>query len=233
MKPATLLCALGFAEMALAVPVPMTISDMMAHVKDEAHRLTRITRVSMHRLRPVAIIQESGDDKVEIVFDNRPISPSKVLPPSLVLAAPRPLKTNYLQSLAKHPKSGKERVVDVNGDGTPSTIKPQTLEDGLAELFPSRRFKPCWKTVQIPKPSMAVFEEHPDLIVLGAVIALVLVLLVLETVGTTFQGVRKHYSPPQGQIRLEGDEKSCKALSFRSDDMIPCNDEEDVGRQAL
>lgn len=188
MKPATLLCALGLAQMGLAMPVPMTISDMVAHVKGEARRLTRITRVSMHRMKPVATIQESEDASIETEFDNHPISPSRVLPPSLVLAAPRPLKTDYLQSLSKHPQTGKDRVVDVEGEGMPETIKPMSLEEGLAELFPSSARMPCWKHVQVPHPTMAIFEQHPDLIVLGAVIALVLVLLVLETVGTTFQG---------------------------------------------
>ncbi|KAF4893354.1 hypothetical protein CGCVW01_v014144 [Colletotrichum viniferum] len=232
MKPSTLLYALGLAEMATAMPVPMTISDMVSQIKGEARRWTHITRVSMHRKRPVAIIQEqeqSDDSKVEIVFDNRPVSPSSVIPPSLVLAAPRPLKTDYLQALSKHPQAAKDRVVDVDGTGSPETIKPMTLKDGLAELMPSR--VSCWKHVQVPKPTIAIFEQHPDLIVLGAVIALVLVLLVLETVGTTFQGVRSHYTLPQGEIRLEGDEKPCKALSFRSD-VPPYRDEEDLERQS-
>ncbi|KAF5512152.1 hypothetical protein CGCA056_v012216 [Colletotrichum aenigma] len=232
MKPSAFLYALGLAKMATAMPVPMTISDMVSQIKGEARRWTHITRVSMHRMRPVAIIQEqeqSDDSKVEIVFDNRPVSPSRVIPPSLVLAAPRPLKTDYLQALSKHPQAAKDRVVDVDGTGSPETIKPMTLEDGLAELMPSR--VPCWKHVQLPKPTIAIFEQHPDLIVLGAVIALVLVLLVLETVGTTFQGVRSHYTLPQGEIRLEGDEKPCKAPSFRSY-VPPYRDEEDPERQS-
>ncbi|KAF9879452.1 hypothetical protein CkaCkLH20_02995 [Colletotrichum karsti] len=236
MKPSTFLYALGLAELGLAMPVPMTISDMVSHVKGEARRLTRITRVSMHRARPVAVVQDAEQaSRIELFeFDNHPVSPSRVLPPSVVLAAPRPLKTDYLQSLAKHPQQQqqpeKDRVVDVVGDGTPETIRPMTLKDGLAELMPSRERMPCWKHVQVPQPTMAIFEQHPDLIVLGAVIALVLILLVLETVGNTFQGVRSHYTIPQGEIRLEGDEKPCKAPSFRSD-MAPYNDE-DVERQA-
>ncbi|KAK2780532.1 hypothetical protein CKAH01_00476 [Colletotrichum kahawae] len=234
MKPSTLLYALGLAEMATAMPVPMTISDMVSQIKGEARRWTHITRVSMHRMRPVAIVQEqeqSDDSKVEVVFDNHPVSPSRAIPPSLVLAAPRPLKTDYLQALSKHPQSAaaKDRVVDVDGTGPPETIKPMTLKDGLTELMPSR--VPCWKHVQVPKPTIAIFEQHPDLIVLGAVIALVLVLLVLETVGTTFHGVRSHYTLPQGEIRLEGDEKPCKAPSFRSD-VPPYHDEEDLERQS-
>lgn len=187
MKPSTFLYALGLAELALAMPVPMTISEMVSHVRGEARRLTRITRVSMQRVRPEAIIRLSEDSKVEVEFDNHPISPSRVLPPSIVLAVPRPLETDYLQSLAKHRQTGKDRVVDIVGDGTPATIKPMTLKDGLAELMPSKDRMPCWKHIQVSQPAMAVFEQHPDFIVLGAVIALVLVLLVLETVGTTLQ----------------------------------------------
>ncbi|TDZ34172.1 hypothetical protein C8035_v009628 [Colletotrichum spinosum] len=224
MKPSSLLCALGFVHMGLAMPVPMTISDMVSQVQNEARRFTKITRVSMHRHQPpVSVVKESDEIRLlEAQFDNRPVTPSEVLPPSVVLAAHRPLKTDYLQSLSKYRKAGKDRVVDVVGDGTPETITPMTLKD----LLPSRRL-PCWKHVQVPKPSLAIFEQHPDLIVLGAVIALVLVLLVLETVGQTFQGVRQHYSP-HGQIRLEVDEKR-PAPSFRSD-MIP-NDDEDIERR--
>lgn len=43
--------------------------------------------------------------------------------------------------------------------------------------------------------------------------------------------VRSHYTLPQGEIRLEGDEKPCKAPSFRSD-VPPYRDEEDLERQS-
>lgn len=188
MKPATLLCALGFVQLGLAAPVPATISDLVSHVRDEARRLTQVTRVRMHRKRPAAFFQGLESQKVEVEFDNHPVSPSEDVPPSVVLAAPRPLKTSYLQSLSRHPATRKGKVVDVVGDGTPETITPMTLSEGLAELLPSKTRLPCWKHIQIPRPSMAIFEQHPDLVVLGAIIALVLVLLVLETVGTTFQG---------------------------------------------
>ncbi|KXH45720.1 hypothetical protein CNYM01_04000 [Colletotrichum nymphaeae SA-01] len=217
MKPSSLLFALGFTQFGLAAPVPSTISDMVSHVKTEARRLTRVTRVSMHRTRPISDVYD-----IETEFNNEPVTPSEDMPPSIVLAAPRPLKTSYLQSLSRHPAPhGKDRVVDVVGDGTPETITPMSLKDGLAELLPSGRL-PSWK--QITRPTMKIFEQHPDLIVLGAVIALVLVLLVLEFVGTTFQGVRQHYDP-QGVIRLEVDEKASKTPSFRCDS-VPYHDEE-------
>lgn len=43
--------------------------------------------------------------------------------------------------------------------------------------------------------------------------------------------VRSHYTLPQGEIRLEGDEKPHKAPSFRSD-VPPYRDEEDLERQS-
>ncbi|OBR08682.1 hypothetical protein CH63R_07447 [Colletotrichum higginsianum IMI 349063] len=230
MKPSTLFCALGFVQLGMAIPVPATLSDLVTHVKGEARRLTKITRVSMHHTPPISTVKEPEEQKIEFRFDNSPVSPSEDVPPSLVLAAPRPLKTTYLQSLSKHPGSGKDRVVDVVGDGTPETIKPMTLEEGLAKLLPSKPRLGCWKHVQGPTPSMSVVDQHPDLIVLGAVLALVLVLLVLETVGTTFQGVRQHYDP-RGEIRLEGDEKPCKSPSFRCDSCDSVPYEDDVGVQ--
>ncbi|KAK1978889.1 hypothetical protein LZ30DRAFT_783829 [Colletotrichum cereale] len=229
MKPSTLLYAMGFAQLGLAIPVPATISDVVSHVRGEARRLTRITRVPTRHTPPVSTVKDAEEyvgQKIELEFDNRPVAPSKNMPPSLVLAAPRPLKTTYLQSLSNELRSGKERVVDVVGDGTPETIEPMTLEEGLAKLLPSRTRLGCWRHIQVPRPTMSIFEQHPDLIVLGAVLALVVILLVLETVGTTFQGVRQHYDP-KGEIRLEGDEKPCKSLSFRCDS-VPYNDELDV-----
>ncbi|GKT42430.1 uncharacterized protein ColSpa_02611 [Colletotrichum spaethianum] len=228
MKPSTLLYALGLGQLCLAAPVPATIPDLVSHVQIEARRLTKIARVSTYSTTPpvstVKEVRDSEQQRIEFEFNNRPVSPSEDTPPSLVLAAPRPLKTSYLQSLAKHPGSGKDRVVDVVGDGTPETIEPMTLEEGLARLLPSRLG--CWKHVQVPTPVMSLFEQHPDLIVLGALLALVVVLLVLETVGTTVQGVRKHYDP-KGEIRLEGDEKPCKSPSFRCDS-VPYDDELEV-----
>ncbi|OHE96490.1 hypothetical protein CORC01_08253 [Colletotrichum orchidophilum] len=217
MKPSSFLCALGITQLSLAAPVPSTISDMVSVVRTEARRLTRVSRVSLHRTRPLTAVYDS-----ETEFDNEPVSPSEDMPPSVVLAAPRPLTTVYLQSLSKHPASrGKDRVVDVVGDGTPEKITPMSLKDGLAEMLPTS-LSQCWE--HISRPMTRVFEQHPDLIVLGAVIALVLVLLVLEFIGTTFQGVRQHYDP-QGVIRLEVDEKAFKTPSFRCDS-VPIYDEE-------
>ncbi|KAK2000403.1 hypothetical protein LX36DRAFT_668736 [Colletotrichum falcatum] len=227
MKPSTLLYAMGFAQLGLAAPVS-TISDMASHVQGEARRRVKITRVPTRHTPPVSTIkvaEEHVEQKVELEFDNRPVSPSENMPPSFILAAPQPLKTTYLQSLSTQLRSGKERVVDVVGDGTPETIEPMTLEEGLAKLLPSKTLG-CWRHIQVPRPTMSIFKEHPDLIVLGAVLALVIVLLILETVGTTFQGVRQLYDP-KGEIRLEGDEKPCKSPSFRCD-LVPYNDEPDV-----
>ncbi|OLN96349.1 hypothetical protein CCHL11_00608 [Colletotrichum chlorophyti] len=226
MKAATLLCALGVAQLGLAAPVPTTVSDFVSHVNSEARRLTRITRVAMNHHRPAVVFQEEEDQKVEVRFDNRPMSPSTKVPPSIVLAAPRPLHTDYLQALAKHPTSRKGKVVDVVGDGTPETINPMSLREGLAELLPAGARLPCWKHLNLSKATTSAFEQHPDLVVLGGVIALVIILLVLETVGTTFQGVRKHYSP-QGEIRLEIDEKASKTISFRCD-TVAYDEEQDV-----
>ncbi|GKT96164.1 hypothetical protein CT0861_08061 [Colletotrichum tofieldiae] len=229
MKPSTLLYALGFAQLGLAAPVPAPISGLVSHIQGEAHRLTKITRLSFHHTPPFSTakeVEEPEGQKIEFEFDNRPVSPSENVPPSLVLAAPRPLKTSYLQSLSKHPGSGKDRVVDVVGDGTPETIEPMTLEEGLAKLLPPKTRLGCWRHIQVSMPTMSIFEQHPDLIVLGALLALVVILLVLETVGTTFQGVRQHYDP-KGEIRLEGDEKPCKSPSFRCDS-VACNEELDI-----
>ncbi|KAK1969963.1 hypothetical protein LY78DRAFT_300673 [Colletotrichum sublineola] len=229
MKPSTLLYAMGFAQLGLAFPVPATILDMSSHVQVEARRLTRTTRVPIRHTPPVSTVKNTEkyvEQTIEIKFDNRPVSPSENTSPSLVLAAPQPIKTTYLQSLSTKLQSGKDRVVDVVGDGTPETIEPMTLEEGLARLLPSRTRLGCWRHIQIPRPTISIFEEHPDLIVLVAVLALVVILLVLETVGTTFQGVRQHYDP-KGEIRLEGDEKTCKSLSFRCDS-VPYDDELDV-----
>ncbi|KAK1590816.1 uncharacterized protein LY79DRAFT_579564 [Colletotrichum navitas] len=229
MKPSTLLHAMGFSQLALAVPVPAIISDMAAHVQNEAWRLATVNRVPISHTPPVSTIKDVEEyvgHRIEFEFDNHPVSPSENLPPSLVLAAPQPLKTTYLQSLSTRLRSGKERVVDVAGDGTPETIVPMTLEEGLARLLPSRTRLGCWRHIQVPKPTMSIFKEHPDLIVLGALLALVVILLVLETVGTTFQGVRQHYDP-KGEIRLEGDEKPCKSPSFRCDS-VPYDNELDA-----
>ncbi|KAK2032908.1 hypothetical protein LX32DRAFT_581899 [Colletotrichum zoysiae] len=229
MKPSILLYVTGFAQLGLAAPVPATISEMASHVQGEARRLATFNRIPTDHTPPVSTIKDAEEyvgHEIELEFDNRPVSPSENMAPSLVLAAPQPLKTTYLQSLSTKLRSGKERVVDVVGDGTPETIEPMTLEEGLAKLLPSRTRLGCWRHIQVPRPTLSIFKDHPDLIVLGALLALVVILLVLETVGTTFQGVRQHYDP-KGEIRLEGDEKPRQSPSFRCDS-VPYHDEVDV-----
>ncbi|GJC82806.1 hypothetical protein ColLi_05644 [Colletotrichum liriopes] len=191
MKPSTLLYALGFAQLGLAAPVPAPISGLVSHIQGEAHRLTKITRLSFHHTPPFSTakeVEEPEGQKIELEFDNRPVSPSENMPPSLVLAAPRPLKTSYLQSLSKHPGSGKDRVVDVVGDGTPETIEPMTLEEGLAKLLPPKTRLGCWRHIQVPMPTMSIFEQHPDLIVLGPCLLWSLFFLCWRLLAPPFKG---------------------------------------------
>ncbi|KAK1953585.1 hypothetical protein LY78DRAFT_730850 [Colletotrichum sublineola] len=136
MKVSASLYAMSFAQMGLAVPIPATRSYETAFHLQETGLLIGITRVSIHYTQPVPTVNHAAGyvgyvEKSGSSFNNRPVSPSKNMPPILVLAAPRPLKTAYLQSLSTQLGSRKESVLNLAGDGTPETMEPMTLEKGL------------------------------------------------------------------------------------------------------
>ncbi|WQF90561.1 hypothetical protein CDEST_15575 [Colletotrichum destructivum] len=127
MKASKLLYAICLAQLGLAVPVPATSLDIVSNVPGKTGRLARITRAPILRhlisASTVTDAEEYVGQKIGFEFDNRPVSPSENIPPSLALVAPQPLKTTYLLSLSTQLRSGKERVLDVVGDGTSETIE--------------------------------------------------------------------------------------------------------------
>ncbi|WQF90417.1 hypothetical protein CDEST_15431 [Colletotrichum destructivum] len=121
------LYAIGLAQLGLAVPVPATSLDAISYVPGKPGRLARVTRPPILRhLTSVSTVTDAEEyvgQKIGFKFNNRPVSPSENIPPSLALVAPQPLKTTYLLSLSAQLRSGKERVLDVVGDGTSETIE--------------------------------------------------------------------------------------------------------------
>ncbi|KAK1948919.1 hypothetical protein LY78DRAFT_664631 [Colletotrichum sublineola] len=94
---------MGFAQLGLAVPIPAIISNRASRVRGEARGLTKITRMPIHHTPPISAVKDVEEyvgQKTGFEFDNRPMSPSENMHPSFALAAPRPLKTTYLQSLS-------------------------------------------------------------------------------------------------------------------------------------
>ncbi|KAK1975304.1 hypothetical protein LZ30DRAFT_638845 [Colletotrichum cereale] len=130
--------AIGLAQLGLAVPVPATSLDIASHIPGETGRLARITCARILCLCntiPIFTVTDAEElvvHKIGFEFDNRPVSPSENIPPSLVLAAPQPLKTTYLLSLSTQLRSGKKRVLDVVGDGTSETIECHHDSDSYA-----------------------------------------------------------------------------------------------------
>ncbi|KAK2022499.1 hypothetical protein LX32DRAFT_192071 [Colletotrichum zoysiae] len=103
MKPSTLLYAMRFAQLVLAFPTPAIISTMASHAWGEACSRIRTTRMPMRHTPPVSSVKDVEEylgQKTEFEFDNRPVSPPEHMQPSFAVAAPRPLKTTYLQSLS-------------------------------------------------------------------------------------------------------------------------------------
>ncbi|KAM0333489.1 hypothetical protein ACHAQA_002152 [Verticillium albo-atrum] len=286
MKTASLLLALGIAQLGSAAPVPQSWEDLVLpeglSSRSLGPRSIPITRVSRSSTNNEQSSSRRSSLNSGIAFDNRPLSPSGAVPASVALSAPRPLHTTFLQSLSEE-KATVTVVVDVEDDGTPVVsgvpeavahhyppykavaetddvaIKPveivevidvaeiqtkhwatpatvrQASSQSAGEMLENfyADYTPCWKKTKARVQRLV--RGKADLIVIGAVLALAVVLWTLESMYGVANGYaalstlsflehstyasnrvrRNWFGFRQGAIRLEGGEReSCRGAEW-------------------
>jgi len=129
-------------------------------------------------LSDVFLLDDGGAD-VQIVIDNRPVTPPSGVDPAVALAAPQPVATTYLLSLAKH--------------------RPKQAQAGRASAQDQNRAKFATTAVAgetgLPrKPGMPCYMHHrrrdsTDVMAIGLVATFLLVIVLVET----WEGVCERY----------------------------------------
>ncbi|KAM0275807.1 hypothetical protein ACHAQH_007388 [Verticillium albo-atrum] len=120
MKTASLLLALGMAQLGLAAPVPQSWEDLVLPegLSSRSIPVTRVSRWSKKLEKEQDPFSRRSSLNSGIAFDNRPLTPSGTVPASVALTATRPLHTTFLQDLSKK-KETVTVIIDVEDDGTP------------------------------------------------------------------------------------------------------------------
>ncbi len=105
MRPTTTLIQLYLlAPVALCSPIPFVLVGDLEAVSGAAHPPAPVAAFRpQHALPEVIFFDLEEEDGQGVPIDNRPMTPSATAQPSVVLASPRPITTEYLLSLAHHP----------------------------------------------------------------------------------------------------------------------------------
>lgn len=106
MRPTTALIHLSLlTPAALCSPIPFVLVGDLEAVSGAAHPPAPVAASRPEHALPKIIVfeLEEEEDGQEAPIDNRPVTPSATAQPSVVLASPRPITTEYLLSLAHHP----------------------------------------------------------------------------------------------------------------------------------
>lgn len=106
MRPTTALIQLCLlVPVALCSPIPFVLVGDLEAVSGAAHPPAPVAASRPEHALPEIIVfeLEEEEDGQEAPIDNRPVTPSATAQPSVVLASPRPITTEYLLSLAHHP----------------------------------------------------------------------------------------------------------------------------------
>lgn len=179
------------APVALCSPIPMVLVTDLGAAAVAAHPPAHVAPLRpTHALPETIILQlEEDEDEDQVTIDNRPITPSSTADSSAVLAAPRPLSTEYLLSLSKHPwarrKGGSagvasklsnppaDAVVVVKSSMTQMEMGIVTEETDGVPVTLSRIGMPCHYARRA--------RGHNDVIAVSLIIVFVAVVVVVET----------------------------------------------------
>lgn len=123
------------APVALCSPLPMVLVSDLEAVAGAAHPPAPVAPSRPKHALPETIVFNPEDDEEDAaltVFDNSPMTPAATAQPSAVLASSRPISTQYLLSLARHPwlaAVGKHR-----GGGGGARLTKQLPADAIAAV---------------------------------------------------------------------------------------------------
>ncbi len=121
MRSSEILTLLYFLLPANAVPVPIIPMKDSKGLSGGVDPRTPAPLSTKHTV-PANALAQLDDSLFHVPIDNRPISPTTAVPPSIILASPQPIESTYLLSLASPlPKSEldkKDRKVEAKAMST-------------------------------------------------------------------------------------------------------------------
>lgn len=216
MKPTSPLSLLLFLSLTTALPLPSTsklpkdclhyttcqpwlreIFDSSLPPKNDHTPATRLPspHFPSHQLNPPSSSPEAHREVEEEAFNNAPLSPPTTLPPTLALAASRPLHSSYLLSLSNsalnNPPQGEPQSTSTEAlPSKPTSALPELrVEDTLRywATIPTVSVKkedsprPCSGNLRAAKP-IVMAREYSDLLVVGIVVLFLAAVVVMEAV---------------------------------------------------
>ncbi|KAM7189782.1 hypothetical protein V8F20_010024 [Naviculisporaceae sp. PSN 640] len=209
MRSTSVYLALGFAPLALCVPVPLVLIDTIKPVIStkpaSQHPATTVLKGRPAHALPQIINwgPDEDDADFETVIDNKPITPSADADPTAVLQVPRPIVTEYLMAISgKNPEEkekvkeeiqGEEQqqrvlVLSPNQDGP---VKPTEGEDDFISVgemdiivpVMSQRIKIAGSTPCNQQPKY-LSREQSDMIIICLAVVFLFAVVLFETYGS-------------------------------------------------
>ncbi|KAB5528829.1 hypothetical protein GE09DRAFT_1228584 [Coniochaeta sp. 2T2.1] len=224
MRPTTLIPLYLLAPLTLASPIPFVLVQDLEAVSGAARPPTHVPATRPKHALPEIIVFPIKNDDTPI--DNRPITPSATAQPSVVLASPRPIATEYLLSLTHHPfmssrkGGGAGKVVKLPAEAV-EAIEDSSMtrmEMGVGDADEAVVLPVAGGRMGMPCYRARLGRGNNDVLAVSLIFIFVAVVVFVET----FSSLRRFFSK-RGAIRLEAGPSTEKQtpLSVRSDAVAP------------
>ncbi|KAB5517356.1 hypothetical protein GE09DRAFT_1262618 [Coniochaeta sp. 2T2.1] len=224
MRSTTLIPLYLLAPFALASPIPFVLVQDLDADSGPSHPPTHIPATRPKHALPEIIVFPIENDDTPI--DNRPITPSSTAQPSVVLASPRPIATEYLLSVTHHPfmssrkGGGGGKVVKLPAEAVEAVEESSMtrMEMGVGDADEAVVLPVAGGRMGMPCYRARLGKGNNDVLAVSLIFIFVAVVVFVET----FSSLKRFFSK-RGAIRLEAEPINEKQtpLSVRSDAVAP------------
>jgi len=201
MKTDTILSILSLAPLAWSSPLPIVLVDLAPaaahHPPAPVRPGQRLPHFTTTSSKHADIDDDDDEASTQKPIDNRPISPSSSVVPSVALASPQPVVTTYLLSLSAEAKSrtGGKADAAIVMDGAKATKEAMAavqgstsaqMEMGIAqgqghsETAESDASKTA-KKISLPCYLAHLRTDYTDMLAVGLVALFLVIIVVVET----------------------------------------------------
>ncbi|OIW31352.1 hypothetical protein CONLIGDRAFT_313644 [Coniochaeta ligniaria NRRL 30616] len=187
MRPTTTLIQLCiFAPVALCSPIPFVLVGDIEAVSGAAHPPAPVVASRpKHALPKVIVFGFEEEDGQETPIDNRPITPSTTAQPSVVLASPRPIATEYLLSLAHHPwmrrKGGGPKLSKLPAEVVAAIESSSTTQAEMGKRVKEMEVPVSAGRIGMPCYYASLGRSRNDVLAISLIFIFVAVVVVVET----------------------------------------------------
>jgi hypothetical protein len=188
MRPNTTLIQLYLlAPLALCSPIPFVLVGDLEAISGAAHPPAPVAAFrSKHALPEVILFNSEDEDGQGPPIDNKPITPSATAKPSVVLASPQPITTEYLLSLARHPwmrrKSGGLKLSKLTAEAVAAVESSSMTQLEMGVDLDGMEVPVSVARIGMPCYHAGLGRGQNDVLAVSLIIIFVAVVLVVETV---------------------------------------------------